>query len=72
MADTIRLKTGGIVLKKDYIEAKTKDLKEFGYSKLTTEEVAGQVEKILDNDKDLTVIGLFIADDLAPYEMQPL
>ena len=45
--ETIRLKDGRIVGKKDYIKAKTKDLKEFGYYELTENEVSCQVDKIL-------------------------
>jgi hypothetical protein len=51
-------------LKLDYISLKTKDLIEFGYSQLTEQEVFEQVEKILNGDKDLSVIGLFCEDDL--------
>jgi|WetSurSiteA1Bulk_404760.scaffolds.fasta_scaffold599748_2 hypothetical protein len=68
---TIRLITGDIVSAQDYIEAKTKDLRDFGYTKLTTEEVGIQLEKAINGADDLTVIGLFIADDLAPVETQP-
>lgn len=52
------------VLKADYVSAKTKSLQEFGYTKLTEEEVLDQVDKVLAGDTLLTVIGLFIADDL--------
>ena len=50
--------------KMHYIEAKTKDLIEFGYTKLTEEEVEEQVNKIIAGDKDLSVIGLFCKDDI--------
>ncbi|MFA5366686.1 MAG: hypothetical protein WC333_02280 [Dehalococcoidia bacterium] len=68
---TIKLITGDIVSAQDYIDAKTKDLRDFGYSNLTTEEVGIQLEKVINGLDDLTVIGMFIADDLASSETQP-
>lgn len=61
--ETIRLKDGRIVGKKDYIKAKTKDLKEFGYYELTENEVSCQVDKILKGG-NLSVIGKFMEDDI--------
>lgn len=52
------------VLKSNYVKLKTKDLIEFGYTKLTEGEVSEQVDKIIKGDKDLSVIGMFCKDDL--------
>jgi hypothetical protein len=60
----IKLSNGTTVLKSNYVKLKTKDLIEFGYTSLTEKEVEEQVEKILANDGDLSVIGLFCKDDL--------
>lgn len=62
---TIRLNDGRVVSKKDYIEAKTKDLIEFGYTTLTEDDVKVEVEKILTNvpDRELSVIGMFCKGD---------
>jgi hypothetical protein len=50
-------------LLKDYVTAKTKDLKEWGYGSITEEEVLNQVNKVLKSEK-LSVIGLFIQKDI--------
>lgn len=47
-----------------YVEAKTKQLREFGYTTLTKKHVAEQLEKILTGDKDLSVIGRFMEDEV--------
>lgn len=60
----IKLTNGNTVLKTDYIRLKTKDLIEFGYTSLTENDVAVQVEKILKGDTDLSVIGMFCKGDL--------
>lgn len=62
--ETITLKDGRVVLKSDYITAKTKDLQEYGYATLTEEEVKTQLNKILYGDINLSVIGLFMEDDI--------
>lgn len=51
------------VSKDSFISAKWKDLKEFGYTTLTRDEVANQVEKILNGEK-LSVIGMFMKNDI--------
>jgi hypothetical protein len=51
------------VLTKDYVTAKTKQLQEFGYTKLTEEEVSSELQNILSN-KPLNVIGMFMKDDI--------
>ena len=61
--ETVKLEDGRIVAKKDYITAKTKALKEFGYTNLTEKEVAEQLDKILKGEK-LSVIGMFMEGDI--------
>ena len=50
-----------------YVAAKTKDLRNFGYSGLTEKEVADQLQAVLDggtlSDGRLTIIGSFIEND---------
>lgn len=53
------------VAKSDYVAAKTKDLREFGYTSLTENDVANQLEKILSGSDDLDVVGQFIKPDIA-------
>ena len=60
----IKLSNGDLVLKENYIKLKTKDLIEFGYTNLTENEVSEQLEKILNNETDLSVIGMFCKDDI--------
>lgn len=49
----------------DYVNAKTKDLREFGYTNLTVKEVLNACYDILiDNKKDKTVIHGFIKDEI--------
>jgi hypothetical protein len=60
---TIKLEDGRVVSKKDYITAKTKALKEFGYTSLTEKEVSEQLDKILKGE-ELSVIGMFMKDDI--------
>lgn len=67
---TITLSNGRKVKKSQYVEAKTKDLRAFGYSNLTEEEVSKQVDKILAQDKDLDVIGMFCESDILIEEDQ--
>ena len=61
--EEVKLSNGMMVLKSNYIKLKTKDLKDFGYSGLTENDVAEQVEKILKKQNDLSVIGMFCKDD---------
>lgn len=62
----IELNDGRVVLKSDYIKAKTKDLIEFGYKNLTEEDLAEQLDKVLSNspDSELNVIGFFVKSDI--------
>lgn len=60
----INLKEHGVVHKSKYIAAKTKALREFGYTALTESDVAEQVEKILKGEEKLSVIGMFCKDDI--------
>jgi len=55
------------VLRADYVRAKTKDLREFGYPDVTEKEVDEQITAIQEGRKfgnGLTVIGKFIEDDI--------
>lgn len=53
-----------ITVDKDvYITAKTKDLREFGYEKLSESEVEEQLNRVL-NGEELNVIGMFIEKDI--------
>ena len=54
----------GFVDKQEYIEAKTKQLQDFGYPGLTENEVREQLAKILAKDKKLSVIGMFMEDEI--------
>lgn len=53
----------GTVKRSEYIAAKTKDLREFGYMTLTEEAVSTQLERILAG-KETDVIGAFMKDDI--------
>lgn len=50
--------------KSAYIKAKTKQMRDFGYSKLTEEEVLKQVDIILSGEKSTNIIGMFIQDEI--------
>jgi len=52
------------VYRNEYVTAKTKDLKEFGYQNITEQEVDRQLQKILNGDTDLSVIGQFMIDEI--------
>jgi hypothetical protein len=58
----------GFVDKQEYIIAKTKQLQEFGYPSLTAYEVGKQLDKILVGDKKLSVIGMFMKEDIIPLD----
>lgn len=68
--ETINVKIHGNprrVLRSDYVKAKTKDLREFGYSELTEAEVDEQITAIQEGQKlgkGLSVIGKFMEDDI--------
>jgi len=53
-----------IVLTEKYVDAKTKQLKEFGYDDLTRDELREQLLRVLNGDK-LTVIGMFMQNEVA-------
>lgn len=64
--DTVKVNLEGrvtTVSKEKYIKAKTKDLKDFGYTNLTEKDVTDQLEKVL-NKENLSVIGMFIEKDI--------
>lgn len=66
MTDKIKVDLDGKILtvtKEQYIKAKTKDLREFGYVNLTEEDVSNQVENVI-NGEELNVIGMFIEKDI--------
>lgn len=48
----------------DYVKAKTKDFREFGYPSLTEEEVSEQLDVVLSGKGTLTVIGHFMKDEV--------
>ena len=56
------------VTKEDYIEAKTKQMVEFGYRSLTEDHISQQLELVLAGKmtmaEGLTVIGMFIKQDV--------
>lgn len=58
-----------IVDKKDYIKAKHKQLKEFGYTSLTEDEVAKQLEKVILKEK-LNVIGMWMENEVLGKEIK--
>ena len=66
----VTLKVDGVlkdVSRKAYVAAKTKQLAEFGYSGLTEETVAEQLDAVLAGKKfgeGLTVIGMFMKDEV--------
>ena len=47
-----------------YIKAKTKQLREFGYTTLTEEEVEKQLRMILEKEEVSGVIGMFMRDEI--------
>jgi hypothetical protein len=49
--------------KEKYIKKKLQDLRQFGYPKLTEDEVRQQLEKVLNNEP-INVIGMFIKSDV--------
>jgi hypothetical protein len=51
------------VTRKSYAAAKAKQLREFGYNGLTTEDVTEQIDALLAGNK-LTVIGMFLKDEV--------
>jgi len=67
----IRIRVDGVekqVTKEDYIEAKTKQMVEFGYRSLTEDHISQQLELVLAGKmtmaEGLTVIGMFIKQDV--------
>jgi len=59
------------VSKYDYVKAKVKQLKEFGYESLKFEDAAAQLEHALnghDMDSGLDVIGMFMKDEVSRPE----
>lgn len=69
--DTIIIQTKGDkasrrVAKSDYIAAKTKQLREFGYGNLTESDVAEQLDILLhkSDDPDLSVIGMMMKGEV--------
>lgn len=62
----------GLVPRKAYVEAKWKQMVEFGYSTLTLEEADAQVSALLEGKKfgdGLTVIGMFMQDEVLGQEV---
>jgi len=67
MSDTIKVSIDNQpaieVTRSVYVEAKTKQLRAFGYTTLTAEHVSEQIDAIL-NKKPLTVVGMFMEDEV--------
>ena len=59
---------GSVVPKMVYVKAKTESLVDFGYTKLTEQEVLEQVNLILRGEPTTTVIGAFCKDDFKIIE----
>lgn len=58
-----------------YIKAKTKALQEFGYGSISENDVWEQLQHVLDGhkmDQGLTVIGMFINNDIVKKIRKPL
>ena len=53
-----------VFYRSEYVTAKTKDLQEFGYPNLTEQEVDRQLQKILNGETDLSIIGRFMVDEI--------
>lgn len=51
----------------DYVKAKTKDLRAFGYEELTESEVENQLNLVLTGGK-VNIIGMFIQKDIVRPE----
>jgi len=73
MSDTIRVKIDDnpamTVSRVAYVEAKTKQLREFGYTTLTKDHVNEQVDAVLSKKEfgdGLTVIGMLMKDEILP------
>lgn len=48
----------------DYVDAKTKELQEFGYKKLTNEQVLKSVKRVVHKEKLIDVIDQFVKQDI--------
>lgn len=64
----LNLSDGRRVFTTDYVSAKTKDLVLSGYADLSEAAVLKQLEKILSGDKNLSVIGKFMENDIIKPE----
>ncbi len=64
---TVIMSNGKVVSEDRYIKMKTADLREFGYSTLTENQVAEQLEKIRKGEP-LSIIGKFMENDLSDDE----
>jgi len=65
MSNTLKLKNGALVPKSEYVKLKTKALVEFGYDDLTESHVELQLDKLLSNNPNIDIIGMFIQDEIA-------
>jgi tRNA threonylcarbamoyladenosine modification (KEOPS) complex Cgi121 subunit len=67
MKDELEIKRG-IVQRSEYVKAKAKDLREFGYNTVTDKTVDEQITLLLKGKRQLnegiTIIGMMIMDDL--------
>lgn len=65
--DTITIKVNGTerrVAKVDYVKAKTKQLREFGYNDLKETDVLSNLESVLAGAERKGVIAMMIRDDI--------
>ncbi len=62
--EEIKLFNGDMILKSNYIKLKTAHLIEGGYNGITEDEISQQLEKVITNDPDLSIIGRLCKIDL--------
>jgi hypothetical protein len=60
MKDELEIKRG-VVQRSEYVKAKAKDLREFGYNTVTDKHVDEQITLL---NEGITIIGMMIMDDL--------
>lgn len=67
-AEKVTLMNDSVITRGVYVQEKTKDLKTFGYGKLTSEEVDEKLEEVLNGTySEVDVIAVLISKDIKPY-----